>query len=218
MISLMVVTFNFILRTTIIYLIKWIGMKTFSSQYKTTVQFLFLTQFINSALILVLVHANFENSKFAPVVNKIFNGEFPDFTQQWYNKVGPLLTQTLCIIGLATPLDCAFVLAYSRLRFYLDTGKLTKSDIESVESNSKTVAQFVSTYSGPEMLIDYRYSFLMLNIFISMMFGAGIPILIPIGLFNLCIMYILDRLMTVKFYSQPPLFGISITNLALNTL
>ncbi|TNV85819.1 hypothetical protein FGO68_gene5047 [Halteria grandinella] len=216
LISFLVVTFNFILRTTIIALIKWIGKKTFSGQYKTTAQMLFLTQFINSAVILVLVHANFENSSF-PIVNKIFNGEFPDFTQQWYNRVGSIITQTLVIIGLATPIDCLYVLAWTRYKQFRDTGHWSMRQNE-VESNSKTVAQLVSNYSAPEMLIDYRYAAMMLNIFIAMMFGSGIPILIPIALFNLALMYVLDRLMTVYVYSQPPLFGIQITHATLETL
>lgn len=217
LISLLVVTFNFILRTTIISLIKWIGMKTFSRQYKTTAQMLFLTQFINSAVILVLVHANFENSTF-PLVNKIFNGEFPDFTQEWYNKVGSIITQTLVIIGIACPIDCLYVIAWTRYKQYRDTGRWSLRQSEPAESNSKTVAQLVSNYSAPEMLIDYRYAAMMLNIFIAMMFGPGIPILIPIALFNLIVMYILDRLMTVYVYSQPPLFGIQITHATLDTL
>jgi hypothetical protein len=73
-------------------------------------------------------------------------------------------------------------------------------------------------YSAPELMIDYRYATLMLNISIAMIFGAGLPLLYPIALFNLCLLYTLDRLMTVYFYSQPPLFGISISNTALSLL
>lgn len=51
------------------------------------------------------------------------------------------------------------------------------------------------------MMIDYRYSTLLLNIFITMIFGTGIPILYPIALFNLSVMYVLDRLMTAYYYS-----------------
>jgi hypothetical protein len=122
MVSLLIVSFNFILRTTIIALVKWIGKKTFSEQYNKTAQFLFLTQIINSALILVLVHANFENSSF-PLINKIFNGEFPDFTIEWYGSVGSIITQTLVIIGFATPIDCLYVLLWCRWKQYRDTGR-----------------------------------------------------------------------------------------------
>jgi hypothetical protein len=68
------------------------------------------------------------------------------------------------------------------------------------------------------MLIDYRYAAMMLNIFIAMIFGPGIPILMPIALFNMIVTYVLDRLMTVFVYSQPPLFGIKITHSTLETL
>ena len=213
--SLLVVTFNYILRTTIIRLIKWIGSKTYSSRYNTIMQFLFVTQFINSALILVLVQANFEYTS-VPLVRQLFNGQFADFNSEWFNQVGAIMIQTLGIIGLTPPLDCLYIMGYARYMYYMDTGHFFQR--KGAESRSKTVAHFVSSYSRPEMMIDYRYSAIMLNIFIAMMFGAGIPILFPIALFNLCIMYCLDRLMCVHYYSQPPLFGPKITETALNIL
>ena len=56
------------------------------------------------------------------------------------------------------------------------------------------------------MMIPHRYSAMMINIFVSMVYGFGVPILFPIALFNMCIMYVQDRLLTVYFYKQPPLF------------
>jgi hypothetical protein len=68
------------------------------------------------------------------------------------------------------------------------------------------------------MMIDYRYAGLVLNVFIAMIFGPGIPILFPIALFNILVMYICDRLMTAYFYSQPPMFGLNLTDSALRRL
>ncbi len=68
------------------------------------------------------------------------------------------------------------------------------------------------------MIIDFRYAGLVLNVFIAMIFGPGIPILFPIALINLSIMYVCDRLMTAYFYSQPPMFGLDMTDSALKRL
>ena len=59
---MMILMFNYLLRTTIIDLVKWIGKKTFSSQMNTILKFLFISQFINTGLILLAVHSNFENA------------------------------------------------------------------------------------------------------------------------------------------------------------
>lgn len=88
LISLVIVSFNYILRTIIIGLIMWIGKKTYAKQYQMTFEVLFVSQFINSALILFLVTFNFEDSRLQSLAGKIFNGEFKDFTESWYDKVG----------------------------------------------------------------------------------------------------------------------------------
>ena len=45
----------------------------------------------------------------------------------------------------------------------------------------------MKSYSGPEMMIHHRFSTLIVNVFISMFYGVGLPILFPIVLINLSI-------------------------------
>lgn len=66
--------------------------------------YLFVSQFINSGIILLLVHSNFENAH-VPFIKSIFNGSYPDFTMEWYYKIGSILTQTLLILGIAPAID-----------------------------------------------------------------------------------------------------------------
>ena len=126
---------------------------------------------------------------------------------EWYYKVGSIFAQTLVLIGISPVLDCVYTIFLGRLKQYLDIRRFKKpNDNEEVQSTSKTVSKFIATYSGPEMLIHHRYATILVNIFICMIFGVGLPILFPIVLFNLCVMYCLDRLLTVYLFKQPPLF------------
>lgn len=50
------------------------------------------------------------------------------------------------------------------------------------------------------MMIHYRYAHMMITVFVPMIFGVGIPILFPIALWNLCVQYVTDRLLTVYLY------------------
>jgi len=50
------------------------------------------------------------------------------------------------------------------------------------------------------MGFHFRYSSLMVQIFTSMLFGVGVPILFPIVLLNLIVLYTLDRLLVVYMY------------------
>ena len=53
---------------------------------------------------------------------------------------------------------------------------------------------YVNLYAGPASAIHYKYSFILNIIFITFMFGAGIPILFPIALASLVVLYIMERL------------------------
>jgi hypothetical protein len=111
--------------------------------------------------------------------------------------------QTMFVIGLGPPIDCAIKLLWARYKYFGETGNWLKGESNSgkVKSFSKNIAQFVSSYSAPQMIIDFRYAGLTLNIFVALIFGPGMPVLFPLALFNLIVMYILDRLMTAYFYS-----------------
>lgn len=124
----MIVGFNFILRTIIIELVKWIGKKTFSSQMNTILKFLFLSQTINTALVLLTVHANFENAHL-PYIKQIFNGSYPDFTLEWYFKIGSIYSQTLVIMGIMPVVDALFEFLLIRLKQFRDIRRLSKPSL-----------------------------------------------------------------------------------------
>ncbi len=101
-ISLAIVIFNFILRNTIISLVRWVGKKTWSKQMNTILRYIFISQFFNTSILLLMVHANLTNSSI-PGLRSVFNGSHPDFTLDWYFKVGGIFVQTMVILG-ASPL------------------------------------------------------------------------------------------------------------------
>ncbi len=50
------------------------------------------------------------------------------------------------------------------------------------------------------MNFHYRYSLTMVVIFVTMLYGVGLPILYPIALACLCLQYTVDRYLTVYLY------------------
>lgn len=46
-------------------------------------KYLFVSQFVNTAIILLAVYTNLENAHI-PLIKNIFNGPYPDFTIKWY--------------------------------------------------------------------------------------------------------------------------------------
>lgn len=202
----MIVGFNYLLRNIIIVLLKWIGKKTLSSQMNTMMIYMFISQFINTALILLFVFSNFENAQF-PFIRQLANGPYPDFTMNWYLRVGAMYTQTFVILSLSPIIDAVITWVLIRLYQKFDIGTFSKMKPGHVyETSAKSVQQFLNTYSGPEMLFHYRYSLFMIQVFTCMLFGVGLPILFPIVLVSLIIQYVVDRLLIVYIYKQPPHF------------
>lgn len=80
----------------------------------TILKYLFVSQFINTALILLSVQSNFENSH-VPYLKKYANGPFPDFTMKWYSTVGSMYTQTLVIYTLMPIIDAIMNIVLLRL-------------------------------------------------------------------------------------------------------
>jgi len=58
-----------------------------------------------------------------------------------------------------------------------------------------SIQQYVDTYAGPKYYMHYKYSAIMNIVFITMMFGAGMPILFPIAAMSLSVMFCLEKFM-----------------------
>jgi len=69
----------------------------------------------------------------------------------------------------------------------------------------------VELYSGPEYMIHYRFSTIMLHVAISFVYGAAMPLLYPIACLALLVLYINERLLVCYYYREPPAFDESLT-------
>ena len=66
--------------------------------------------------------------------------------------------------------------------------------------------------------MHYKYSSIMNIIFITMMFGAGLPILFPIAAASLSTLFCLEKYMLYYVYKQPPAYDEKLNNSVLATL
>ena len=89
--SFAIVAINTVLRLVLITLIKWIGEDTHSQQLKSITNGVFITQFLNTGFLMLLVQANLNEVNF-PLGEKVFKGPFYDYLPLWYTAVGYTLT------------------------------------------------------------------------------------------------------------------------------
>lgn len=86
------------------------------------------------------------------------------------------------------------------------------------DTKTKSIPQYLEIYSGPAYLIHYKYSSLINIVFITFMFGAGLPILFPIAYASFFVFYVVERLLVAYSYREPPLFDQTLNREALQLI
>lgn len=66
--------------------------------------------------------------------------------------------------------------------------------------------------------MHYKYSAMLNTTFITMMYGAGMPVLFPIAAATLLIFYCIENWKFYYAYKQPPAYDEKLNNSVLNTL
>lgn len=100
-ITVFIVALNKVLQVVSIRLITWIGYDTHSELLTKITNGVFVAQFLNTGVMILLVNANLGDGPFA--------GRHNDYTDQWYADVGYTLVQTMLLN--------AFVPLFSQLAF-----------------------------------------------------------------------------------------------------
>lgn len=175
----------------------------------------FIVQFFNTAILLLIVNANASSSG-VPLIRLLLNdGQYSDFTAAWYNDIGNTLISAMTF-NFTWPL-IEFAVFYSlRLLFRLKDRGFNQKDI--YRTKTITISSYVDIYSGPEYMIHYKYSSMLNIVFVTFMYGAGLPILFPIALGSLTVLYIMERLLVAYSYKQPPTYDDKLNTSTINVM
>ena len=98
-----IVGLNAVLRMTTIYLTKWIGFTTVTQLMKEISNRVFMVLFFNTGILLVLVNANLEDV--SVILSKLFDGQFYDYSPEWYGTVGYTIVQTMLVNAFMSPVN-----------------------------------------------------------------------------------------------------------------
>jgi hypothetical protein len=149
---------------------------------------MFLIQFINTGVIILLVNAQVSEVKL-PDFFPIFAGAFPEFNVQWYAVVGYTISFTM-ILNIFTPhiglLMKGFLGCFRRC--------CDRSCSFNKRKTKKVLQQdYEDLYTGPEMLLQLRYSQILADAFIMLLYSSGMPLLYVIGFISFFLSYWLDK-------------------------
>ena len=78
--------------------------------------------------------------------------------------------------------------------------------------------QYFEFYNGKSYLIYYKYSSMINTVYVTFMYGMGIPSLFMAALLIFIIMYIQEKLLLAYVNQKPPLFDKKLGNLSLKMI
>lgn len=190
-------------------MVKGLRLGTVSFETKAITLTIFLAQFINTCVLLTL--KNFNVSEIFGkdhYLSKVFNGKDSDFTEHWYKTVGTAITMTMLIQSMAPVIT--FCSNYCILNFMrlLDRGC---SCGNTSTTRQTSVKQYLDLHSGPEWALNQRFSQILLQISVTALFGASLPLLYPIGVLSFTVSIVVEKLNLCYFYKEPPMYDESIT-------
>uniref|UniRef100_H3GHA1 CSC1/OSCA1-like cytosolic domain-containing protein n=1 Tax=Phytophthora ramorum TaxID=164328 RepID=H3GHA1_PHYRM len=199
---LLVVAVNLILARILNGLVAMEKHHTQSSLVVSRVTKVFIAQFCNTALLMLAINANGKYFSASPTsmsttggfsigALQVLNGEYSDFSAEWYNDVGVALMLTMIINSFSMHAYLLVQYIVLKARRFIDRGysfnhSLTKQD---------TQRDLETLYRGPKFDLAARYAQSLTSIFIMYMFSAGMPLLHFIGFGAMIMTYWADKFM-----------------------
>jgi len=98
-VSAVIILVNTILQYVVIALLEWVRHPTASDLNAEITLFLFLSQYLNTAILILLVNCNIgEHAPNNHFITKYFtHGKYSDYTPEWYQDVGAKIISTMMI-------------------------------------------------------------------------------------------------------------------------
>jgi hypothetical protein len=215
-VSMLIVAVNFILKVMLIEMVSGLRLKTMTKETDITMVAIFVGQFVNTAILLVLNNASFKDfdEGYGPLSAIFFVGTETDFSVNWYRQVGALIISTLIVQALWPLIEIAMFGAMWWGKQYLDRG----FGSDSYKTQMPTAQAYVDLYAGPVYLIHYRYSMILLHIGCAFMYGTCMPILYIVAFVAFIVLFINERVLVCYYYREPPSFDEEITMKAMNII
>lgn len=147
-------------------------------------------------------------------ITKYIQGRHHDYMPVWYAEVGAKIVQTMLInsilpyVGLVT----GFMIPYAKR--LLDS-KFTGNPYKTKKTS---MAQYKDLYCGADYVIHFKYSGVLNIVYITMMYGMGMPILFVLAAFNFFNQWVCERIIVAYQVKLPPALDDKLTINCINML
>jgi hypothetical protein len=211
--ALVVEIVNEILIVTVSWTSGFLKFLNKSEQLSSCISKMFIFEFINTALVIILVNAQcpFWNM---PDGFPLLAGKYSDFTVQWYRNVGVTLHFTMFIYIFSSPFIGYMLMIPGALRRWYDRG------FQKDPRKTRQVLQedYEELYQGIEFPIEERYAKIINTFFVTMMLSSGMPTFYLIAFFDLVFLYWFDKYLILRHSKTPPRYSHELSDTALKTM
>ena len=170
-----------------------------SDEAVSIMRMLFVSQFLNTAMNLVVISAAVpwlkDFIKGSGVEGIMFEGNIEDLAPRWYTDVG----YDLVLAMMVAPFQQRFATFVRWLNFHLGR--------KSAREKAVTQRELNQAYEGADFNLAVKYGEALNILFISMTFCAGLPILIPLGAVSFAVMYYVEKFDFLRVSRLPPRYG-----------
>ena len=208
--SYLLIGINYILRTVCIMLVDWIGFNTETERLSKTTTITFVVQFFNSAFLLLMTNANLSEQVFS---FGLTSGSLPDFNTAWFRFVGDVIVAAMVFNVFYPAIELVMYWALRVLFRCMDRGCTCRG-----ATRSTSIQGYISTYQGPIYFMHFKYSSILTIVYITMMYGFGMPVLFPIAMLSFLVLYITEKIMFFYGYVSPPMYDERLSNDVLTKL
>ncbi|CAD8090541.1 unnamed protein product [Paramecium sonneborni] len=180
-----------------------------SKQLSSRLLKVFIVQYINTALVILIINIKFTSELNLSSFSVWLNGKFDDINVQWFNQVGTtiLLTMVIYIIGpLINIMISSLIRCFKKCfdQCGLDEGQFTKK---------LTQQDLNEYYTGSDFNVELKYSQILTVICVNFLYSSGMPLLYLTTALFLFITFCSDKYYLLHFCKIPPKVDDSIAKL-----
>ena len=139
----------------------------------------------------------------SPLTFGLVGGSLRDFNRTWFKIIGNTIIGTMIINVIMPVVESLIEILTKSLERCADRGCCPKTGYE---TNKTGTWEYIELYAGIDHLFHYGYSTVLVTVFVTFMFGFGIPILFPIATCVIMVLYRVEKFSLYYFYKRPPMY------------
>jgi hypothetical protein len=174
----MIVVMNFLVRLLFMAIAEVIGFNDNSEKASFITFSVFYTSFFQTGLLCLIASMDSREYNLWKF-NGLFSGIYTDFNAQWFSDIGGVIVYNMLFNAVWPIFEFFMFYSIRHVKRVWDQRKFWPNDV--LRTRRTTIFGFESLYEGPTFLIHYKYSSVLMVVFVTFMYGSVLPILFPIG-------------------------------------